>query len=111
MISAGTGLAVFIGFAGRIVGISLAGSVFENMIQVNLARYAPDLPSSLVAAVINNAGAVWTIVPEVSDLISASPAFPRSHLFHRSSSQHRSTPHIALASAAALTSTIALIPS
>lgn len=64
LISAGTGSAVFIGFAGRIIGISLAGSVFENMIQVNLHKYAPELPEDLVRAVVNSATAVWQFVPE-----------------------------------------------
>ena len=64
LISAGTGLAVFIGFMGRIVGISLAGSVFENTIQKNLLKYAPGLPAEATLAVINSAAAVWTAVPD-----------------------------------------------
>ena len=52
-----------VGFAGRIIGISLAGSVFENMLQRNLAAYAPDLPAPLVQAVVNSAAAVWDSVP------------------------------------------------
>jgi MFS family permease len=64
LISAGTGAGTFLGFMGRIIGISLGGSVFENMIQVNLHKYAPTLPPSLVHAVVSNAAAIWTQVPE-----------------------------------------------
>ncbi|ORX34479.1 major facilitator superfamily domain-containing protein [Kockovaella imperatae] len=64
LIGAGTGTAVFIGFAGRILGISLAGSVFENTIQTNLHKYVPDLPQQLVYAVVNSAEAVWTVIPD-----------------------------------------------
>ena len=52
---------------GRIIGISLAGSVFENMIQVYLRKYAPNLPAELVAVVINDANAIWTVVPDVRE--------------------------------------------
>jgi hypothetical protein len=38
--------------------------VFENMIQVNLRKYAPSLPSVYISAVINSAGAVWDTIPE-----------------------------------------------
>lgn len=64
LITMGTGIGTFIGFAGRIVGISLAGSVFENMIQVNLHKYVPGLPEQLVHALTSNAAALWTVVPE-----------------------------------------------
>lgn len=64
LITMGTGIGTFIGFAGRIVGLSLAGSVFENMIQVNLHKYVPDLPEEVVHAMTSNAGALWTSVPE-----------------------------------------------
>ena len=50
------------------MGISLAGSVFENMLQRNLAHYAPDLAPALVAIVISSASAVWTAVPDVRPL-------------------------------------------
>ncbi len=64
LISAGTGLTVFLGFAGRIVGISLAGSVFGNMLQVNVRTYAPTLPAPYAQALIDSAQAIWTVIPE-----------------------------------------------
>lgn len=64
LVPAGVGLGTYLGFAGRIVGISLAGSVFENLLQKNLHKYVPDLPDELVQAVVNQATAVWTDVPE-----------------------------------------------
>jgi hypothetical protein len=36
------------------------------MIQVNLNKYAPDLPEVYVMAVVSSADAVWNIVPQVS---------------------------------------------
>ncbi|KAL1405301.1 hypothetical protein Q8F55_008928 [Vanrija albida] len=63
-ISAGMGMCTFIGFAGRIIGISLGGSVFENMIQRNLHAHVPQLPEGLLRAVVNDATAVWTQLPE-----------------------------------------------
>ncbi|GMK56868.1 hypothetical protein CspeluHIS016_0307080 [Cutaneotrichosporon spelunceum] len=64
LITMGVGVGTFFGFGGRIVGLSLAGSVFENMIQVNLHKYVPDLPDELVKALTSNASALWTVVPE-----------------------------------------------
>ncbi|WRT64871.1 uncharacterized protein IL334_001807 [Kwoniella shivajii] len=64
LISSGTGLTVFIGFAGRIVALSLGGSVFENMIQRHLKNGVPGITPQIVAAVVNDATAVWTTVPE-----------------------------------------------
>ena len=55
---------MLVGFAGRIVGISLAGSVFENMLQVNLRKYSPQTPPNLVHAIISSATAVWDTVPD-----------------------------------------------
>jgi len=55
---------IAVGFAGRIVGISLAGSVFENMLQVNLRKYSPETPEPLVHAIISSATAVWDTVPD-----------------------------------------------
>ncbi|KAF8329701.1 major facilitator superfamily domain-containing protein [Cantharellus anzutake] len=63
LMSAATGVVVFVGFTGRLFGISVAGSVFENMIQVNIHKYAPNLPRPLVIAVMNAADAVWKVVP------------------------------------------------
>ncbi|WVQ75390.1 hypothetical protein IAR50_005010 [Cryptococcus sp. DSM 104548] len=64
LISLGTGLVVFIGFAGRIVALSMGGSVFENMIQRHLKSSVPSLSPDDIAAIINDASAVWTIVPD-----------------------------------------------
>jgi MFS family permease len=64
LITMGTGVGTFVGFSGRIVGLSLAGSVFENMMQVNLHKYVPGLPEELVHAITSNANALWTAVPE-----------------------------------------------
>ncbi|TXT04875.1 hypothetical protein VHUM_03958 [Vanrija humicola] len=63
-ISAGMGMCTFVGFAGRIIGISLGGSVFENMIQRNLREHVPGLPESALLAVVNDATAVWKL-PEL----------------------------------------------
>ena len=52
------------GFIGRNLGISLGGSVFGNMMKVNLHKYAPSLPAEAIVAIQNNAGAVWTSVPD-----------------------------------------------
>lgn len=60
-VSAGMGMCTFVGFAGRIIGISLGGSVFENMIQRNLRTHVPQLPEQLVLAVVNDATAVWKL--------------------------------------------------
>jgi hypothetical protein len=57
---------LLVGFAGRIIGISLAGSVFENMIQVNMKKYVPTLPEHLVQEVVNSATAIWDEIPAVS---------------------------------------------
>ncbi len=54
------------GFIGRILGISLAQSVFQNMLKVNLGKYAQGLPEAYVEAVRNDAKAVWEVVPDVS---------------------------------------------
>lgn len=63
-ISAGMGLTTFLGFMGRIIGISLASSVFQNMITRNLHKHAPELPEPLVQAATNDATAIWTVIPE-----------------------------------------------
>ncbi|KAK8846841.1 hypothetical protein IAR55_005929 [Kwoniella newhampshirensis] len=64
LISLGTGLVVFIGFAGRIFALSLGGSVFENMIQKNIRAAVPGISDAVVMAVVNDASAVWTAVPD-----------------------------------------------
>ncbi|WVN86534.1 uncharacterized protein L203_101700 [Cryptococcus depauperatus CBS 7841] len=64
LISLGTGLTVFIGFFGRITALSMAGSVFENMIQRHLKSYVPGITPDIVKAIVNDASAVWTAVPE-----------------------------------------------
>jgi hypothetical protein len=53
------------GFVGRLYGIGIAGSVFENMIPVNIHKYAPSLSKELVKQVQDNANAVWHTVPDV----------------------------------------------
>ncbi|KLT44397.1 MFS general substrate transporter [Cutaneotrichosporon oleaginosum] len=65
LIAMGMGAGTFLGFAGRIAGLSLAGSVFGNMIQANLRRYAPTLPPHLVRALTSDAGALWALPPEM----------------------------------------------
>ena len=89
LISAGTGLVIFsksitvsfprrganddlVGFIGRILGISLAGSIFENMIQRNLHHFAPTLSPELVQVVTASASAVWTAIPDVCIFCSES---------------------------------------
>ncbi|OXG42035.1 aflatoxin efflux pump AFLT [Cryptococcus neoformans Bt120] len=64
LISLGTGLVVFTGFAGRIVALSMSGSVFENMIQRHLKAMVPGISEEIISAVVNDATAVWTSVPE-----------------------------------------------
>ncbi|WWD00487.1 hypothetical protein V866_007402 [Kwoniella sp. B9012] len=64
LISLGTGLTVFVGFAGRIVALSMGGSVFENMIQRHLKSSVPGITDQIVMAVVNDATAVWTYVPD-----------------------------------------------
>lgn len=49
--------------------MSLAGSVFGNMLQVYLVKYAPNLPPQYLEAVINSPAAVWDTVPEVSPVV------------------------------------------
>jgi hypothetical protein len=78
LISAGTGLVVFVGFAGRIIGISLAQSVFENMIQKNLRHMVPGISEGYVAAVVGDATAVWNVIPDVSDSSSLLTTPPSS---------------------------------
>ncbi|WWC86979.1 uncharacterized protein L201_001860 [Kwoniella dendrophila CBS 6074] len=64
LISLGTGMVVFIGFAGRIVALSMGGSVFENMIQRHLKSMVPGITEPLVMAVVNDATAIWTYIPD-----------------------------------------------
>lgn len=64
LIPAGIGISTFLGFAGRITGISLAQSVFGNMLKRNLGRYAPGLGHELRARVALDATALWTAVPD-----------------------------------------------
>lgn len=42
----------------------MAGSVFGNTIQSNIVKYAPDLPAVYANALINDASAVYTLIPE-----------------------------------------------
>jgi hypothetical protein len=52
-------------FVGRLLGIGITGSVFENMIPVNIRKYAPSLSEVLIKQVQDNANAVWHIIPGV----------------------------------------------
>ncbi|ODO11433.1 hypothetical protein I350_00213 [Cryptococcus amylolentus CBS 6273] len=64
LVSLGTGMTVFMGFAGRIIGLNTAQSVFENMIQRNLRHEIPGIPYATIQLIMNDAGAVWTDVPD-----------------------------------------------
>ncbi|ORY27750.1 major facilitator superfamily domain-containing protein [Naematelia encephala] len=64
LISAGTGLVVFVGFCGRILGLSIGGSVFENLLQQNLRKGVPELTPEQFYNVVNSATAVWTSIPD-----------------------------------------------
>ena len=63
LMTAATGSITLMGYMGRLIGISTAGSVFENMLQVNIHKYAPDVPQSLIIVVMKAADALWKIVP------------------------------------------------
>jgi len=58
-----TGSIMLMGNIGRLIGISAAGSVFENMLQVNIHKYAPDIPQYLIIAMMKSADALWKVVP------------------------------------------------
>ncbi|WVQ71500.1 hypothetical protein IAR50_001038 [Cryptococcus sp. DSM 104548] len=64
LLSMGTGLAVFVGFAGRILGLNVAQSVFENMVQRNLRSQVPNITPQLISSIMNDAASVWTVVPD-----------------------------------------------
>lgn len=63
LVTPATGSIILMGNIGRLIGVSTAGSVFENMLQVNIHKYAPDVPQSLIMAAMNAADALWRIVP------------------------------------------------
>ncbi|KAF8317979.1 MFS general substrate transporter [Clavulina sp. PMI_390] len=63
-VTLGTGAITFCGFIGRLYGIGIGGSVFENMIPVNITKYAPTLSPEITTQVRDNALAVWTSVPD-----------------------------------------------
>lgn len=42
----------------------MSGSVFENMIQRHLKAMVPGISEEIISAVVNDATAVWTSVPE-----------------------------------------------
>lgn len=63
-VAIGTGAVTFAGFIGRLYGIGMAGSIFGNMIQKNIHKYAPNLAPNVLKEVQNNANGVWTSVPE-----------------------------------------------
>ncbi|TYJ55368.1 hypothetical protein B9479_003983 [Cryptococcus floricola] len=64
LVSLGTGMTVFMGFAGRIIGLNTAQSVFENMIQRNLRHEIPGIPYATIQLIMNDASAVWTQFPD-----------------------------------------------
>ncbi|KAF8304792.1 MFS general substrate transporter [Clavulina sp. PMI_390] len=64
LMSIATGTVTFFGYVGRNVGISLAGSVFGNMLQKNLVKDVPSLSSDIIQKIQANANAVWTDVPD-----------------------------------------------
>ncbi|EJT50075.1 aflatoxin efflux pump AFLT [Trichosporon asahii var. asahii CBS 2479] len=64
LIPAGMGIGTFVGFAGRIVGISLAQSVFGNVLKRNVVKYAPGLSPELKHRIILDSAALWTAVPD-----------------------------------------------
>jgi len=64
LMASATGAIVFVGFLGRVLGISIAGSVFENMLQVHIRREGGGrIPMWMITAVMNSADAVWRVVP------------------------------------------------
>ncbi|KAF8316148.1 MFS general substrate transporter [Clavulina sp. PMI_390] len=63
LIGVASSIVLFFGFVGRNIGVSLAGSVFGNMLKVNLSKYAPDLEPVFIVDLQNNANAVWTTIP------------------------------------------------
>lgn len=42
----------------------MSGSVFENMLQRHLKSMVPGITSEIIAALVNDATAVWTYVPD-----------------------------------------------
>lgn len=62
----GVGILAFMGFVGRLLGISVAGSIFANQLRHNLSVYVPDLPPQVAAALLGSASAIWDDVPDVS---------------------------------------------
>ncbi len=54
------------GFIGRLMGISVGGTIFANQLRHNLAVYVPELPSEAAAALVGSASAIWDSVPDVS---------------------------------------------
>lgn len=63
LIPAGMGIGTFVGFAGRIVGISMAQSVFGNVLKQNVQKYAPLLSPELKHRVVVDSSSLWTAVP------------------------------------------------
>ncbi|WWD21836.1 hypothetical protein CI109_106324 [Kwoniella shandongensis] len=63
LIALGTGLASFMGFVGRIIALSLGGSVFENMLQKNIKNQVAGITPEIIAEIMNDATAVWNAVP------------------------------------------------
>ncbi|CDZ98787.1 Predicted transporter (major facilitator superfamily) [Phaffia rhodozyma] len=72
-ISRAIGIITFIGFIGRIVGVSVATSIFNNLIIFKLDKYAPTMPKAYQSIVRDSVAAIRTVVPEVyrADVIVA----------------------------------------
>ncbi|KAJ9105414.1 hypothetical protein QFC21_001785 [Naganishia friedmannii] len=58
------GAVMFWSFVGRILGISLGGVVFSNVLKKSLAQYAPTLSPEIAMVVLSSANGVWTVVPD-----------------------------------------------
>lgn len=52
--------------SGRIVGISISTTIFENLLPKKLERYAPELSAPIAEVVRHSIDAIRTIVPEAS---------------------------------------------
>ncbi|KAJ9122112.1 hypothetical protein QFC24_004339 [Naganishia onofrii] len=58
------GAVMFWSFVGRILGISLGGVVFSNVLKKSLTQYAPTLSPEIAMVVLSSANGVWTVVPD-----------------------------------------------
>lgn len=56
-----TGLVNFAQFTGGILGLGVAATIFGNQLTVDIAKYAPDLPSQTVSAVRQSVQTIFTL--------------------------------------------------